>query len=74
MSEQLGTSSELVELAKLNGSFKRNYGTLIGAYLYLRSISVARCPRFLLSGMISLACSGALVWLAKRCLAWLGVD
>jgi hypothetical protein len=34
-------SSELVEISKLNGDFKRNYGKLIGAYLYLRSVSAA---------------------------------
>jgi len=35
-------SSELVEISKLNGDLKRNYGRLIGAYLYLRSVSAAR--------------------------------
>jgi hypothetical protein len=35
-------SSELVEISKLNGDFRRNYGKLIGAFLYLRSISAAR--------------------------------
>jgi hypothetical protein len=30
--------SELVEISKLNGDFKKNYGRLIGGYLYLRSI------------------------------------
>ncbi len=42
MSERFDTSSELVEISKLNGSFRRNYGTFIGAYLYLRSIGAAR--------------------------------
>ena len=32
-------SSELVEISKLNGDFKRNYGKLIGALLYLQSNS-----------------------------------
>ncbi|WP_084302743.1 hypothetical protein [Bradyrhizobium sp. WSM2254] len=35
-------SSELSKIAKLNGDFRRNYGTLLGALLYLRSISAAR--------------------------------
>ena len=39
MSDQ---SSELVEISKLNGDFKKNYGKLIGGYLYLRSVSAAR--------------------------------
>lgn len=72
MSEQNGTSSELVELSKLNGSFKANYGTLIGAYLYLRSISAARGQRFFWTGLISIACSAALAWLARLGGIWLG--
>jgi hypothetical protein len=39
------TSSELVEISKLNGDFAKNYGKLIGGYLYLRSINAARGPR-----------------------------
>jgi hypothetical protein len=39
--------SELVEISKLNGDFKRNYGTFVGAFLYLRSISTARSRSFL---------------------------
>jgi hypothetical protein len=35
MSDQ---SSELVEISKLNGDFKKNYGKLLGAYLYLCSV------------------------------------
>jgi hypothetical protein len=27
------SSSELVEISKLNGDFRRNYGKLIGGYL-----------------------------------------
>ena len=32
MSEQRQTFSDLIEISKLNRSFKRNYGTFIGAY------------------------------------------
>jgi hypothetical protein len=56
-------SSELVEISKLNGDFKKNYGSLIGAYLYLRSISAARGRSFFWSGLISIACSAGLWWL-----------
>jgi hypothetical protein len=42
MSDQ---SSELVEISKLNGDFRKNYGKLVGAYLYLRSIGAARGRR-----------------------------
>ncbi len=73
MSKQTDTSSELVEISRLNGSFKANYGTFLGAYLYLRSISAARGQRFLWSGLISVACAAALAWLARHGLAWLGV-
>jgi hypothetical protein len=45
-------SSELVEISKLNGDFKKNYGRLIGAYLYLRSINAARGRSFFWTGVI----------------------
>jgi len=70
MSDQ---SSELVEISKLNGDFRRNYGKLIGAYLYLRSISAARGRSLIWTGLISIAFSAALAWLAKHGLAWLHV-
>jgi hypothetical protein len=57
--------SELVEISKLNGSFKRNYGTFIGAYLYLRSISAARGRSHLWGSFwVALASVGA-AWLEK---------
>jgi hypothetical protein len=62
-------SSELVEISKLNGDFKRNYGKLIGAYLYLRSISAARGQSFFWSGLLSIAWSAALAWLWKHALS-----
>jgi hypothetical protein len=71
MSKQFDTSSELVEISKLNGSFRKNYGKFIGAYLYLRSIRAVRGPSFLWTGLISIACSAALAWLGKHGLAWL---
>lgn len=42
MSNEGHVSSELSKVAKLNGDFRRNYGTLLGAFLYLRSIRAAR--------------------------------
>jgi hypothetical protein len=62
-------SSELVEISKLNGDFRRNYGKLIGAYLYLRSVSAARRRSWFWAGLISFACSVALAWLARH--GWL---
>lgn len=66
MSGQDESTSELAKIAKLNGDFKRNYGTLLGAFLYLRSISAARGRTWLLGGLFSLACSAALAWLARH--------
>lgn len=63
--------SELSKIAKLNGDFKRNYGTLLGAFLYLRSISAARGRSWFLAGLFSIACSAALAWLGKHGFPWL---
>jgi hypothetical protein len=65
--------SELVEISKLNGDFKKNYGKIIGAYLYLRSISAARGRSLLWTGLISIFSSGAMAWLARHGLVWLHV-
>jgi hypothetical protein len=59
------------EISKLNGDFKRNYGKLIGAYLYLRSISAARGRSFLWSGLLFAALSAGVTWLGRHGLSWL---
>jgi hypothetical protein len=59
------TMSELVEISKLNGSFKRNYGTFIGAYLYLRSISAARGRAHLWGSVWFALASVGVTWLEK---------
>jgi hypothetical protein len=64
--EPASQSSDLVEIARRNGDFKRNYGTLLGAFLYLRSLSAARGRSLLWSGLVMAAISGALIWL-KQC-------
>lgn len=71
MSERFETPSELVEISRLNGSFRKNYGVWIGAYLYLRSISAVRGRSFLWPGLISIACSIALTWCARYGAQWL---
>ena len=63
--------SDLSRIAKLNGDFKRNYGPLLGAFLYLRSISAARGRSAFWVGLFSVACSAALAWLGKQGFAWL---
>ena len=70
MSDQF---SELVEISKLNGDFKKNYGKPLGAFLYLRSISAARGRSLLRIGLIWTACSAALTWVARQSLIWLRV-
>lgn len=60
--------SDLVEIAKRNGDFKRNYGTLIGAFLYLRSLSAARGRSRISPGVILGLMAAAVPWLTK--LGW----
>jgi len=63
--------SEMVEISRLNGNFQKNYGTLVGAYLYLRSISAARGRSFFWSGLLMAVFSIALTWAERSGLAWL---
>ncbi|QOZ42196.1 hypothetical protein XH89_00970 [Bradyrhizobium sp. CCBAU 53340] len=65
------TSPELSKIAKLNGDFRRNYGPLLGAFLYLRSISAARGRSWFWAGLVSLISSAATAWLGKYGLSWL---
>lgn len=65
MSQEVETS-ELSKIAKLNGDFRRNYGTLLGAFLYLRSISAARGRSWFWAGLISAAVSALLAWLTRH--------
>ena len=60
MADEVESSSELFKIAKLNGDFRMNYGTLLGAFLYLRSISAARGRSWIWGGLFSLVCSAVL--------------
>lgn len=71
MTDEVELSSELSTIAKLNGNFRRNYGLLLSAFLYLRSISAARGHSWFWAGLFSVACSAALQWLGKHGLSWL---
>ena len=73
MQGQNHTYSEIVELAKLTGEFREHYGKVIGAYLYLRSLSAARGRSFFWTGLISIAFSAVLAWLVRQGLVWLRV-
>lgn len=66
MPEEGKALSDLPEVAKLNGEFRRNYGKLLGAFLYLRSISAARERSWFWTALLSAACSAALAWLGRR--------
>ena len=70
-SEHQEPISESVEISRLNGDFKKNYGRFIGAYLYLRSVSAARGRSYLLGGLFFAVFSLALTWLEKRGFSWL---
>ena len=67
-------SSALVEISKLNGDFKKNYGKLIGAYLYLRSISVARGRAYFWNGSLFVVFSTAATWLEHHGFSWLRAE
>lgn len=73
MADEADASSELSKIAKLNGDFRRNYGTLLGAFLYMRSISAARGRSWFWGGLFSLACSAALAWLSRHGWTWSGL-
>ena len=64
-------ASELSKIAKLNGDFRRNYGPLLGAFLYLRSISAARGRSWLWGGLLVAGFAAVLTWLQKQILLWL---
>ncbi|MEH2570231.1 hypothetical protein [Bradyrhizobium sp. AZCC 2289] len=64
--------SDLVEIAKRNGEFRKNYGPVIGAFLYLRSINAARPRSFWWSGLLVTLATGAVALLQKYGLPWTG--
>lgn len=70
MSEQGQPCSDLVEIARRNGDFRRNYGIFLGAFLYLRSLSAARGRAFTGAGVILGLIAAALPWVAKLGLKW----
>ncbi|OSI67428.1 hypothetical protein BSZ21_17755 [Bradyrhizobium canariense] len=66
MANDVEKSSELSKIAKLNGDFRRNYGTFIGAVLYLRTVSAVRRSPWLWAGLVSIALSAVLSWLGRH--------
>jgi hypothetical protein len=68
MSDQ---SSELVEISKLNGDFRKNYGRLVGAFLYLRSVSAVRGRSWFWAAFVCAIVSVGIAWLKQRAFTWL---
>jgi hypothetical protein len=66
MGDEVETPSDLSNIAKLNGDFRRNYGTFLGAFLYLRSISAARGRSWSWLGLLAVVCSAVLTWLVRH--------
>lgn len=66
MADEVDGCSELSKIAKLNGDFRKNYGPLLGAFLYLRSVSAARGRSWLWAGLVSLLGSAALGWVSQH--------
>jgi hypothetical protein len=64
--------SDLVEIAKRNDEFRKNYGPAIGAFLYLRSINAARPRSFWWSGLAVTLATGAVALMQKYGLPWTG--
>ncbi|OCK54520.1 hypothetical protein LMTR3_25150 [Bradyrhizobium sp. LMTR 3] len=64
-------SSDLVALSKLNGDFRRNYGKVLGAFLYLRSIAAVRPRTYLVSGLLVALATVCLALWEKKLIFWL---
>jgi hypothetical protein len=59
-------ASDLLEIVKRNGDFRKNYGKIIGAYLYLRSINAAAGRSLFWSGLLFTAVTAGLGWLQRH--------
>jgi hypothetical protein len=61
-----------VEIAKQSGDFRKNYGVIVGAILYMRSISAARPRLFWWQAlMTSYRSSVGLLVAMKKSTTWL---
>ncbi|WP_139861555.1 hypothetical protein [Bradyrhizobium ivorense] len=62
-------SSDIVEIARRSGDFRKHYGVVLGAVLYLSSISAARPRSIWWSGIVTALIGAFVVWFKSR---WLG--
>jgi hypothetical protein len=58
--------SDLVEIARLNGDFRKNYGKMLGAFLYLRSLRAVRGQALIWSSGLLAAVAAAFTWLQRH--------
>ena len=66
MADQQVRSSDLVETARRSGEFRKHYGVMLGAFLYLSSISAARPRSIWWSGVLTSLIGAAGVWIKSR--------
>jgi hypothetical protein len=57
--------SDLVEIARQNGDFRKNYGPWLGAFLYWLSIKATRPRSFWWNGLLVTLATGAIALLQK---------
>lgn len=62
--------SDLVEIARRNGDFRQNYGLVIGAFLYLRSLNAVSRRSLTCTGVILGLIAVAWPWISKRGRCW----
>lgn len=62
--------SELVAIARLNRDFQKNYGRLIGAVLYLRSVSAVSGRFPFWGGLLVAILSAVTAWLERHLQLW----
>jgi hypothetical protein len=62
--------SDFVEILRRHGEFRKNWGVLIGAVLYLRSLSAVRSRSFSWADLILGLIAAALPWAAKLDWRW----
>jgi hypothetical protein len=65
VSEQNAKHSDLAEIAKRNGEFRKNYGLIIGAFLYLYSVNATRARSIWWGGLFAAVVTGAVALIEK---------
>jgi hypothetical protein len=70
MADGSDTPSDLVLISRLNGDFKRNYGPLLGAFLYLRSLAATRGTTYFWNGLAVTIVSAVLSWFGQHGWKW----